>query len=58
MNLYRFDCTVFVRGNTPEEAAEHLQDEVQYHFGLDNNLVSLTASEPLKGVDVSRVSAC
>lgn len=46
MNLYRFDCTVFVRGNTPEEAAEHLQDEVQYHFGLDNNLVSLTASEP------------
>jgi hypothetical protein len=46
MNLYRFDCTVFVRGNTPEEAAQHLADEVQYHFSLDNNLVALDASEP------------
>jgi hypothetical protein len=46
MNLYRFDCTVFVRGNTPEEAAEHLAGEVQYHFSLDNDLVSLIASEP------------
>jgi len=46
MNLYRFDCTVFVRGDTPEEAAQHLADEVQYHFSLDNNLVALDASEP------------
>lgn len=46
MNLYRFECVVFVRANTAEEAAQHLADEVEYHFSLDNDLVSLTAGEP------------
>jgi hypothetical protein len=45
MNLYRFECTVWVRGNTLEEAQKELHDEVQYHFGQDNNLVALDSNE-------------
>lgn len=41
MNLYKFECTVWVKGESPEEALNELHDEVTYHFGLDNNLVSL-----------------
>ena len=46
MNLYRFECVVFVRGETAEDAAQHLADEVAYHFGLDNNLIAMEAGEP------------
>lgn len=46
MNLYRFECVVFVRGETAEDAAQHLADEVAYHFGLDNNLVAIESGEP------------
>jgi hypothetical protein len=45
MNLYRFECTVWVRGDSLADAQKELHDEVQYHFGLDNNLVSLESNE-------------
>ena len=45
MNLYRFECVVWVRGNSTEEALKELHDEVDYHFGLDNNLVALESNE-------------
>jgi len=45
MDLYRFECTVWVRGITREEALKELHDEVLYHFGQDNNLVSLESNE-------------
>ena len=41
MNVYAFNCTVWVRGETAEEALKELHDEVDYHFGLDNNLIAL-----------------
>lgn len=45
MNLYRFECTVFVRGNSVQEALKELHDEVDYHFAQDNNLVALESDE-------------
>jgi hypothetical protein len=44
MNLYRFECTVWVKGNSLDAAEKELHDEVQYHFGLDNNLVALQSN--------------
>jgi hypothetical protein len=41
MNVYKFQCTVWVRGESVEEALKELHDEVDYHFSLDNNLVAL-----------------
>ncbi len=45
MNLYRFECHVWVRGNSLEEAQKELHDEVQYHFGRDNNLIALESDD-------------
>jgi hypothetical protein len=41
MKLFAFKCTVWVQGETKESALRELHDEVDYHFGLDNNLVAL-----------------
>jgi hypothetical protein len=41
MNTYKFECTVWVRGTTAEEALKELHEEVDYHFGQDNNLIAL-----------------
>lgn len=41
MRLYRFECSVWVRGESAEDALKELHDEVDYHFGLDNNLIAL-----------------
>jgi hypothetical protein len=45
MNLYEFKCTVWVRGESAEAALKELHDEVDYHFGLDNNLVALESDD-------------
>jgi len=44
-NVYRFECVVWVRGETLEEALKHLHDEVKYNFSQDNNLVALESDE-------------
>ena len=41
MNLYRFECTVWVRGESEQTARDALHAEVQYHFGQDNDLIAL-----------------
>jgi len=41
MKTYKFQCTVWVQGESAEEARKELHNEVQYHFGLDNNLIAL-----------------
>jgi hypothetical protein len=41
MKIYKFNCTVLVRGESLKEALIELHDEVDYHFGRDNNLISL-----------------
>ena len=46
MNLYKFECTVWVRGTSAEEALKELHDEVDYHFGQDNNLIALESGKP------------
>ena len=40
MNVYRFECVVWVRGETLEEAQKELHDEVKYYFSQDNNLIA------------------
>lgn len=41
MKVYKFQCTVWVRGESVEDALKDLHEEVDYHFGLDNNLLAL-----------------
>ena len=45
MNLYKFTCSVWVRGESREDALKELHEEVDYHFGLDNNLIALESDE-------------
>lgn len=45
MSEYEFQCTVWVRGDSAEAALKELNDEVDYHFGLDNNLSALESDE-------------
>jgi hypothetical protein len=45
MNVYEFKCTVWVRGESAEAALKEMHDEVDYHFGLDNNLVALESDD-------------
>ena len=40
MKLYRFECSVWLRGESVEDALKELRDELGYHFGLDNNLIA------------------
>lgn len=45
MNTYAFKCTIWVRGDSKESALKELHDEVDYHFGMDNNLIALESDE-------------
>lgn len=45
MKLYAFKCTVWVQGESAEDALRELHDEVDYHFSLDNNLVALESDD-------------
>ena len=45
MKTYEFKCTVWVRGETREDALKELHDEVEYHFNMDNNLMALMSDE-------------
>lgn len=46
MNLYRIECTVWVRAENDEDAAQHFADEVSYLISLENNLVAVERDEP------------
>ena len=41
MNVYKFECVVWVRGESAESALKELRDEVEYRVGLDNNLIAI-----------------
>ena len=41
MKLYKFECEVWVRGETAEDALNELHDEMQSLLGADNNLIAL-----------------
>ena len=41
MNIYRFECVVWVRSESAKDALKELHDEVEYHFSQDNNLIAL-----------------
>ena len=41
MKVYKFQCIVWVHGESAEEALKELHEEADYFFGLDNNLIAL-----------------
>ena len=41
MKVYKFQCIVWVHGESAEEALKDLHEEADYFFGLDNNLIAL-----------------
>jgi hypothetical protein len=45
MNLYKFECTIWVRGETAEAALKELHDEALYHHLQDNNLCGLESDK-------------
>ena len=55
MNVYKFKCTVWVQGESAEAALKELHDEVEYHFGLDNNLIALESDEGCLAEDKEEV---
>lgn len=46
MNLYRIDCTIWIRAETDEDAAQHFADEVSYLISLENTLVAVERNDP------------
>jgi hypothetical protein len=45
MKVYKFNCIVWVHGESAEAALKELHEEVQYHFGQDNNLIALESDD-------------
>lgn len=45
MNVYKFQCVIYVHGESAEDAFQELHAEADYFFGLDNNLVALGSDE-------------
>ena len=41
MKVYRFQCTLWVRGESAESALDHLFDQANYHFNQDDGLLDL-----------------
>jgi hypothetical protein len=51
MKVYKFQCTVWVRGESAEAACNELHDEVDYWFSQDNNLVALESDQGTEEVE-------
>jgi hypothetical protein len=45
MKTYKFNCTVWVRGEDAKQALRELHDEIDYWFAQDNNLIALESDE-------------
>lgn len=45
MNVYKFECVIYVHGESAEAAFKELHEEADYFFGLDNNLIALGSDE-------------
>lgn len=43
MKVYKFECVVWVHGESAEAAMQELHAEADYFFGLDNNLIALAS---------------
>ena len=51
MKLYKFECEVWVRGETPEDALNELHDEVASILQADNNLIALESDDGVESND-------
>jgi hypothetical protein len=45
MKTYKFVCTVWVQGDTSEDALNELHDEVASILQADNNLIALESDD-------------
>ena len=45
MKLYKFECEVWVRGETAEDALNELHDAVASILQADNNLIALESDD-------------
>jgi hypothetical protein len=52
MNFYKFNCNVWVRGETAADALSDLHEEVDYLFKQDNNLIALESNKGVKVEDI------
>ena len=51
MKLYKFECEVWVRGETAEDALNELHDEMGALLGADNNLIALESDNGVESDD-------
>jgi hypothetical protein len=40
MKVFKYVVEIYVSAETPEEGLKHMQEEFDYHFGLDNSLIA------------------
>ena len=51
MKLYKFECEVWVRGETAEDALNELHDAVASILQADNNLTALESDDGVESND-------
>ena len=51
MKLYKFECEVWVRGETAEDALNELHDEMASILQADNNLIALESNDGVESND-------
>ncbi len=51
MKLYKFECEVWVRGETAEDALNELHDEVASILQADNNLIAIESDDGVESND-------
>jgi hypothetical protein len=51
MKLYKFECEVWVRGETAEDALNELHDEVASILQADNNLLAIESDDGVESND-------
>ena len=51
MKTYKFICTVWVQGDTSEDALNELHDEVGAMLQADNNLIALESDDGVESND-------
>ena len=51
MKLYKFECEVWVRGETAEDAQNELHDVVASILQADNNLIALESDDGVESND-------
>lgn len=52
MKLYRFECSVWVRGESAKDAQDELHYEIASILEADNNLIALESDDGIESEDL------